>query len=110
MRSCYSASEKVVMTLSLKAPSLLLKLFYKNSDCGAIALKKFWTLKGLRSGSGPMTGFGLKKMIDKLEESVSLDEKGKQLLRHQWRMWLQHCSKRQAVLWERAVHGKFSEL
>ncbi|GBN83233.1 hypothetical protein AVEN_49474-1 [Araneus ventricosus] len=68
--SCYSASEKVVMAL-LKDRGLLVKLFYKNGDCAAIALKKFRTLKGLRSGPGPMTAFGLKKIIDKFEESCS---------------------------------------
>ncbi|GBN46532.1 hypothetical protein AVEN_193052-1 [Araneus ventricosus] len=57
------------MTLSLEDRALLLKLF---CDC---ALKTFGTLKGLRSGSGPMTAFGLKKMIDKFEESGSLDKK-----------------------------------
>ncbi|GBL73767.1 hypothetical protein AVEN_230743-1 [Araneus ventricosus] len=40
-----------------------------------IALKKFRTLKGLRSGSGPMTAFGLKKTIDKFEESDAFDVK-----------------------------------
>ncbi|GBO27845.1 hypothetical protein AVEN_29603-1 [Araneus ventricosus] len=63
------------MILSLKDRALLVKLFYKNGDCAAIALKKFRTLKGLRSCSGPMTAFGLKKMIDKFEESGSLDVK-----------------------------------
>ncbi|GBM46646.1 hypothetical protein AVEN_274143-1 [Araneus ventricosus] len=55
----------------LKDRGLLVKLFCKNGDCAAIALKKFRTLKGLRSGSGPMTAFGLKKIIDKFEESCS---------------------------------------
>ncbi|GBO34767.1 hypothetical protein AVEN_224222-1 [Araneus ventricosus] len=73
--SCYSASEKVVMTLSLKDRTLLVKLFYKNGECAAIALKKLRTLKGLRSGSGPMTAFCQKKMIDKFEQSGSFDEK-----------------------------------
>ncbi|GBN57629.1 hypothetical protein AVEN_214645-1 [Araneus ventricosus] len=63
------------MTISLKDRVLLVKLFYKNGDCPAIALKKFWSLKGLRSGSGPMTAFGLKKMIDKFEELGSFDLK-----------------------------------
>ncbi|GBM05025.1 hypothetical protein AVEN_60221-1 [Araneus ventricosus] len=53
----------------------LVKLFYKNGDCAAIALKKFRTLKGLRSGSGPTTAFGLKKIIDKFEETGSFDAK-----------------------------------
>ncbi|GBL94951.1 hypothetical protein AVEN_187466-1 [Araneus ventricosus] len=57
------------MILSLKDRALLVKLFDKNGDCAAIALRKFRTLKGLRSVSGPMTAFGLKKMIDKFEES-----------------------------------------
>ncbi|GBM67353.1 hypothetical protein AVEN_270413-1 [Araneus ventricosus] len=62
------------MTLSLKDRVLLAKLFY-NGDCAAIAMKKFRTLKGLRSGSVPMTAFGLKKMIDKFEGSGSFDVK-----------------------------------
>ncbi|GBL74467.1 hypothetical protein AVEN_235412-1 [Araneus ventricosus] len=63
------------MSLSLKYPAMLMKLFYKNGDCAAIVLKKFRTLQGLRSGSGPMTAFGLKKRIDKFEESGSFDVK-----------------------------------
>ncbi|GBO39186.1 hypothetical protein AVEN_44420-1 [Araneus ventricosus] len=63
------------MTLSLKDRALLLKPFYKNGDCVAIALKKFRTLMCLRTGSGPMTEFGLKKMTDKFEESCSFDVK-----------------------------------
>ncbi|GBM63287.1 hypothetical protein AVEN_224142-1 [Araneus ventricosus] len=63
------------MTLSLKGWALLVKLFYKKGDCAAIALKKFRTLKGFRSGSGPTTAFGLKKMIDKLEEAGTFDMK-----------------------------------
>ncbi|GBL80877.1 hypothetical protein AVEN_26296-1 [Araneus ventricosus] len=63
------------MTLSFKDRALLVKLFHKNGDCAAIALKKFHTLKGLRSGSGPMAAFGLKKAIYKFEESGSFDVK-----------------------------------
>ncbi|GBM62572.1 hypothetical protein AVEN_95550-1 [Araneus ventricosus] len=63
------------MTLSLKDRALLVKRSYKNSNCAATALKKFRTLKGLRSGSGPMTAFCLKNMIDKFEESGSFDVK-----------------------------------
>ncbi|GBM60329.1 hypothetical protein AVEN_108115-1 [Araneus ventricosus] len=63
------------MTLSLKARNLLVKLFHKNGDCATIALKRFRTLEGLRSGSGPMTVFGLKKMMDKFEESGSFGVK-----------------------------------
>ncbi|GBM05075.1 hypothetical protein AVEN_210789-1 [Araneus ventricosus] len=63
------------MTLSLKDRALLVKLFYKNGDCAAIALKKFRTLKGLRSDFGPMTTFSLKKIFDKFEESGSFDVK-----------------------------------
>ncbi|GBN58799.1 hypothetical protein AVEN_9514-1 [Araneus ventricosus] len=73
--SCYSASEKVIITLSLKDQALLVKRFYKNGDCMTIALKKFRTLKGLRSGSGTIASFGLKKKIDKFEESGSFDVK-----------------------------------
>ncbi|GBM82775.1 hypothetical protein AVEN_221068-1, partial [Araneus ventricosus] len=48
---------------------------YKEGYCAEIALKKLRTLKGLRSGSGPRITFGLKKMIDKFEESGSSDVK-----------------------------------
>ncbi|GBO10116.1 hypothetical protein AVEN_151251-1 [Araneus ventricosus] len=63
------------MTLSLEDRALLVQLSYKNGDCAAIALKKFQTLKSLRRNSGPMTAFGLKKLIDKFEESGSFDVK-----------------------------------
>ncbi|GBN75153.1 hypothetical protein AVEN_260360-1 [Araneus ventricosus] len=63
------------MALSVKDRALLVKFFYKKGDCAAIALKKIQRLKGLRSGSGPMTAFRLKKMIDKFEESDSFDMK-----------------------------------
>ncbi|GBN03483.1 hypothetical protein AVEN_146126-1 [Araneus ventricosus] len=63
------------MTLSLKDRALLVKFLHKNGDCAAIALQKLRTLKGLRCGSGSMSAFGLKKMIDKFEESGSFDVK-----------------------------------
>lgn len=63
------------MTLSLTDRALLLKTFYKNGDCAEIALKKFWTLKCLRCGSGLMISFGLKKIIDKIKETGSCDVK-----------------------------------
>ncbi|GBL94146.1 hypothetical protein AVEN_163479-1 [Araneus ventricosus] len=75
MQFLLSASEKVVMIQSLKDRALLMKLLHENGDCASIALKKIWTLKGLRIGSGPMTAFGLKKMIDKFKESGSFDVK-----------------------------------
>ncbi|GBN56623.1 hypothetical protein AVEN_126006-1 [Araneus ventricosus] len=55
------------MTLSFKDWALLVKLFYKNGDLVEIELKKLRTLKGLRSGSGLLTAFGLKIMIHKFE-------------------------------------------
>ncbi|GBM85856.1 hypothetical protein AVEN_192594-1 [Araneus ventricosus] len=63
------------MILSLKDRVLLVNLFYKKGNSAAIALKKFRTLNGFRSGSGSMTAFGLKKMIDKFQESGSFDVK-----------------------------------
>ncbi|GBM56336.1 hypothetical protein AVEN_60317-1 [Araneus ventricosus] len=63
------------MTLSLKDRTLLVKIFYKNCDCAAIALKKYRTLKDLRSDSVPLTAFFLKKMIDKFQESRSFHVK-----------------------------------
>ncbi|GBM57019.1 hypothetical protein AVEN_146046-1 [Araneus ventricosus] len=63
------------MTLSLKDWALFVKLLYKSGDCAVIELKKFRTLKGLRSGSGPMTAFCLQTMIDKFNESGSFDVK-----------------------------------
>ncbi|GBO17455.1 hypothetical protein AVEN_129049-1 [Araneus ventricosus] len=101
------------MTLSLEDRALLVKLFHKNDDCAAIALKKFRTLKGLRSGSGPMTAFGLKKMIDKFE-SGSFDLKcgrgRKAITSTSVEDVATDRRKCQAVLWERAVHGEFPEL
>ncbi|GBM58976.1 hypothetical protein AVEN_77279-1 [Araneus ventricosus] len=75
--SCYSVSEKVVMTI-LEGSGSACEAFLQEScvnDCAAITLKKFRTLKGLRSGFAPMTTFGLKQMIDKFEESGSFDVK-----------------------------------
>ncbi|GBM92695.1 hypothetical protein AVEN_225634-1 [Araneus ventricosus] len=60
------------MTLSLKESALLVNLFYKNGECSTIALKKLRALKGLRSDSGLMTAFGLKKMIDKFRGSFDV--------------------------------------
>ncbi|GBM10536.1 hypothetical protein AVEN_109329-1 [Araneus ventricosus] len=48
------------------------KAFLQERCCGNCIEE---TLKGLRSGSGPMTAFSLKKMIDKFEESGSFDVK-----------------------------------
>ncbi|GBM30366.1 hypothetical protein AVEN_21481-1 [Araneus ventricosus] len=104
------------MTRSLKDLALLVKLFYKNGDCEAIALKKFRTFKGLRSGSGPTTAFGLKKTIDKFEESDSFDVKCGRMRKaiasmsaENVAIALQEASN-QAVLWEHAVHGNFPNL
>lgn len=45
--------------------------FYKIGDSVSIELKKFRIFKSLRSGFGPMTAYGLKKLIDKFEETDS---------------------------------------
>lgn len=50
---------KVVMTLLLNDRSLLVKVFYWDSDCAVTVLKC------LGSGYGPMTAIGLKKLITK---------------------------------------------
>ncbi|GBM11637.1 hypothetical protein AVEN_16949-1 [Araneus ventricosus] len=63
------------MILSLKDRPLLVKLFYKNGDCAAVALKKFRILKSLKSGSGSMSALNLKKMFDIFEELCSFTVK-----------------------------------
>ncbi|GBM11022.1 hypothetical protein AVEN_1351-1 [Araneus ventricosus] len=102
------------MTTSLKDRALFMKLFYKNGDCAAIALKKYRTLKGLRSGFGPMTAFGLKKVIDKLEDSgsfhVRCGRRRKVIASTSVEDVATALQKSQAVPWERAVHGKFHKL
>ncbi|GBM06449.1 hypothetical protein AVEN_58300-1 [Araneus ventricosus] len=99
------------MTLSMKDRALLVKLFVKNGDCAAIALKKFRTFKGIRSGSGPMTAFGLKKMNDEFEESGSFDVKCGRMRKAIASMPVEDVATAlQTVLWERAVHGEFPEL
>ncbi|GBN54585.1 hypothetical protein AVEN_208244-1 [Araneus ventricosus] len=102
------------MILLLKDRALLVKIFYKNGDCAAMTLKKFRTLKGLRSGSGPMTAFGLKKMTDKFEESGSFDVKCGRRRKaiastpvEDVATALQEASSSAS---ERAVHGEFPEL
>lgn len=49
--SCYSVTEKVVMTLIIEE-SFCLSSFFTKKATATITLKKFWTLKGLRNDSG----------------------------------------------------------
>ncbi|GBN40825.1 hypothetical protein AVEN_22106-1 [Araneus ventricosus] len=99
------------MNLPLKDRDLFVKLFYRNDNCAAVALKEFRTLKGLRSGSGQMTIFCLKKMIDKFEEKSSFDVKcgrgRKAIASTSVEDWLQNCRKRQAVFLERLSAREF---
>lgn len=64
--SCYSAYKKVVMTLPKKDRPLLVKHFYKNTNCSAVALNKYSALNSLRNGSGPMKEFSWHYIINKL--------------------------------------------
>ena len=69
--TCHFVSEKFVMTVSLKDCALLVKLFHKNNDCAPVALRKFWTLKGMKKGVSPMTVKSLLNMIQKVEKTSS---------------------------------------
>ncbi|GFW97743.1 uncharacterized protein TNCV_1425061 [Trichonephila clavipes] len=51
--------------------ALLVKLFYQNDNSAIVALRKFWTLKGMRKG--PLTAINLRLMVTKFEETGSLN-------------------------------------
>ncbi|GFU47563.1 uncharacterized protein TNCV_2442911 [Trichonephila clavipes] len=57
------------MSLRLPDRALLVKLFYQNDNSAIVALRKFWTLKGLRKG--PFTAKNLRLMVTKFEETGS---------------------------------------
>lgn len=61
------------MTLSAKERALLVKLYYKNSDCAVTALRKYRTLRGLKKGGGPISVRAMEAMIKKFEETGSFD-------------------------------------
>lgn len=61
------------MTVPLTDRALLVKLYYQNDDSAATALRRFRTLKNLRTG--PMTTEGLRKMVLKFEQTGSLSLK-----------------------------------
>ena len=96
-----------IMTLTMKDRVLLLKFFYKKDECALTAIRRFRTLKSIKSG--PITTNGLRKMIAKFEETGSFDVKWgrgrKPIWLRQWKMWLQHYENRRAVTLESAVHG-----
>ncbi|GFV27384.1 uncharacterized protein TNCV_3795791 [Trichonephila clavipes] len=59
------------MSLHLPDRALLVKLFYQNDNSAIVALRIFWTLKGLRKG--PWTAKNLRFMVTKFEETGSLN-------------------------------------
>ncbi|GFW82071.1 uncharacterized protein TNCV_772001 [Trichonephila clavipes] len=59
------------MSLCLPDRALLVKLFYQNDNSAIVALRKFWTLKGLRKG--PLTAKNLRLMVTKFVETTSLN-------------------------------------
>lgn len=70
-RSYYSASECLIRTL--KDHGLIVKLFYLNGDCALTAMRKFRTLKCLRSGQ--MSANGLQNMSVQFNKTVSVGVK-----------------------------------
>ncbi|GFS88528.1 reverse transcriptase domain-containing protein [Trichonephila clavipes] len=58
------------MSLRLPDRALLVKLFYQNDNSAMVAVRKFWTLKGMRKG--PLTAKNLRLMVTKFEETGSL--------------------------------------
>lgn len=47
-RFLHIASEKLVFTLSIKCPAVIVKLSNKNSDYAAVATKKVWSVKDMK--------------------------------------------------------------
>ena len=94
--------ECFIMTLTMKDPALLLKLFYKNDECAFTAIRRFQTLKSIKSG--PITTNGLRKIVAKFEQTGSFDmkrvEEGNQFRLRQWKMQLQHYKNRRTVMLE----------
>lgn len=72
-QSTGSLLEFFIMTLTMNDRALLLKLFYKNGECALTAIRRFRTLKSIKSG--PITTNGLRKMIAKFEETGSFHVK-----------------------------------
>lgn len=84
-------SEKLVVTLSAKNLTLLVKLFSKSGDCAAVTFTKFRI--------NYMTQAHLKWNL----------AKGNQLFRLQWKIWSQLCSKKRAAVWETAGFGELPD-
>ncbi|GFW88581.1 DUF4817 domain-containing protein [Trichonephila clavipes] len=61
--------------LSGKDKTLLVKLFYMNEESAAIALRKFRLQKDMKTGKGPLTGAGLIKLVQRFEETGSLEDR-----------------------------------
>ncbi|GIY02324.1 DUF4817 domain-containing protein [Caerostris extrusa] len=69
------AFKELVIILSMKDRTLLVKLYYKKGDCVAVTLKKFQTIKGMKKGCCPMSANGLEKMYKKFEDVGAFDVK-----------------------------------
>ena len=58
----------------MKGHALLIKLFYKNGDCKLVALKKIWSLNGMKKTYGLMSAKGPKEIIKIFELKGSFEE------------------------------------
>ena len=70
-----TASEQLVMRISVKDRCVLVKLFYKNVEYAFTVLKKFQSLKGRNANYGSRSVKGLKKMIKKFNKAGSFKVK-----------------------------------
>ena len=61
--------------LSGKDKALLMKLFYKNKESATVALRKFRLQKNVKTGQGPLTVAGLTKLVQRFEETGSLENR-----------------------------------
>ena len=52
-----------------------MKLFYKNKESATVALRKFRLQKNVKTGQGPLTVAGLTKLVQRFEETGSLEDR-----------------------------------
>ncbi|GFU53758.1 hypothetical protein NPIL_652101 [Nephila pilipes] len=54
---------------------LLMKLFYMNEESSTVAVSKFRLQKNVKTGKGPLTVAGLTKLVQRFEETGSLEDR-----------------------------------
>jgi hypothetical protein len=58
--------------LSLQDKALLIKLYYTNSESATVALRRFRSMKHIKCGRGPLSPFGLRRVVKCFEETGRL--------------------------------------